>query len=481
MKNNASLLYNFFLVIGDAIAITIAFTIAYILRVSLSHEPLSANVTSHTYIFILVCLLPFWILIFALLGLYSPRVYERRFSETGRLLVGTFIGILFVISYAYITNTAIFPGRLVTVYGFALAFLLVLLFRTLARGLRRELFNYGVGINNVLIVGDTKTTHRLLEALKKTNITGYNVVAVVGGNKHPHKTDAPYKQFASFGEAIQHLKNQPLHTIIQTELYAQTESNDEILTYAQENHVAYRFVPGNSELFVGKIEVDLFHTVPIIAVHQTALIGWGRVVKRLTDLILGGLLLLIASPFMVLIAIGIKLTDFGPVFFKQERLSRFNSKVGIYKFRSNNMTYNGLGPEEAFTKMGRPDLLKEYRDNNDQLRSKDPRFTAIGRFLRKASLDELPQLINVVKGDISLVGPRALVATELDKYEKKNLILSVKSGLTGLAQISGVADLSFEERRKLDLYYVQNWSFGGDIIIIFKTASVVLFHRGTRG
>lgn len=479
MKNNASLVYNLFLIIGDAFAITVAFTIAYILRVTLSHEPLSANVHSHTYITILISLLPFWILIFGLLGLYNLRIYEKRFSELWRLLVGSFVGILFVISYSYMTNTTIFPARLVTIYGFGLAFFFALLSRTTARGLRRKLFGYGIGINHVLLVGDTKTTHRLLEALADTTVTGYKVIGVVGGAKHPHKPNAAYRQYESFADAVHHLRGRSLHTIIQTELYAGGDKNDEILTYAQEHHAAYRFVPGNSELFVGKIEVDLFHSVPIIAVHQTALIGWGRVVKRLTDLLLGGLLLLVASPFMLLIAITIKLTDGGPVFFRQERLSRFNTKFRIFKFRSLKPRYNGLSPEEAFGQMGRPDLLEKYRSNGDQL-TDDPRLTSVGRFIRRTSMDELPQLINVVRGDISLVGPRALVAYELDKSDHKNLILSVKSGMTGLAQISGVRDLSFAERRKLDLYYVQNWSFWGDLVIIAKTFWVVLFHKGTR-
>lgn len=479
MKNNASLVYNLFLIVGDAFAITVAFTIAYILRVTLNHAPLSANVHSHTYIAILTGLLPFWILIFGLLGLYNQHVYEKRFSELGRLLVGSFIGILFVISYSYMTNTTIFPARLVTIYGFLLAFFFALLSRTIARGLRRRLFGYGVGINHVLLVGDTKTTHRLLEALANTGVTGYKVVGVVGGAKHPLKADVPYRQYGNFADAVHHLRGQQLHTIIQTELYADGSKNDEILTYAQENHAAYRFVPGNSELFVGNIEVDLFHSVPIIAVHQTALIGWGRVVKRLTDLLLGGLLLIIASPFMLLAALAVKLSDGGPVFFRQERLSRFNTRFKIFKFRSIRLGYSGLSPEDAFAKMGRPDLLKQYRANGDWL-ANDPRLTAVGRFIRRTSLDELPQLINVVRGDLSLVGPRALVAYELDKSDHKNLILSVKSGMTGLAQISGVRDLSFGERRKLDLYYVQNWSFGGDLVILAKTFWVVLFHKGTR-
>jgi len=480
MKNNASLIYNICLIIGDALAITVAFTIAYILRVSLDHQPLSANVHAHTYITILISLLPFWILIFGLLGLYNLRIYEKRFAELGRLLVGSFIGILFIISYSYFTNTAIFPARLVVLYGFGLAFICVLLFRTIARGLRRELFGYGFGINNVLLVGDTKTTRRLLDALSQTTITGYRVLGVVGGVKHPLHKDAPYHQFKSFTDAVKHLRNKQLHTIIQTELYAATATNDEILTYAQEHHAAYRFVPGNSELFVGKIEVDLFHSVPIIAVHQTALIGWGRVVKRLTDLFLGGLLLVIAAPFMLVIAVIIKLTDGGPVFFRQERLSRFNTRVRVLKFRSHDLKYSGLAPEEAFRKMDRPDLLEQYREHGDYL-PKDPRVMPVGRFLRRHSLDELPQLINVVRGDISLVGPRALVPAELDKYDQKNLILSVKSGMTGLAQISGVRDLSFSERRKLDLFYVQNWSFWDDLVILAKTFWVVVFHKGVRG
>lgn len=480
MKNNASLVYSFCLLIGDAVAITVAFTVAFILRVSLSNTPISADVPAATYITTLVSLLPFWLLIFALLGLYNSRIYDRRFSELGRLLVGCFIGILFVISYSYIANVAIFPARLVTLYGFGLAFFLVLLFRTMARGIRRELFSYGIGINNVLIVGDTRSTHRLIEALANTAATGYKVIGVVGGVKHPLNDTVLRRPYPSFSAAVDGLRNEQIHTIIQTELYSSGERNDEILTYAQQNHVAYRFVPGNSELFTGKIEVDLFQTLPVIAVHQTALIGWGRVVKRLADIVLGGLMLLAALPLMMLIAAISKLTDSrAPVFFRQERLSRFNQPVWIYKFRTHKSAYNGLTPEQAFTKMGRPELIKQYRAHADYLPG-DPRISHFGHFLRTTKLDELPQLINVVRGDISLVGPRALVSLELNRYAQKNLILSVKSGMTGLAQISGIDDLSFEERRKLDLYYVQNWSFWQDLVILTKTIWVVLRHKGVR-
>ena len=143
------------------------------------------------------------------------------------------------------------------------------------------------------------------------------------------------------------------------------------------------------------------------------------------------------------------------------------------------MEYSGLSPEQAFEKMGKPGLSEKYRKNGDHLPN-DPRVTKIGNFLRRTSLDELPQLINVIKGDISLVGPRALVPQELNNYAYKDLILSVKSGLTGLAQISGRRDIGFDERRALDLYYVQNWNFWLDIKILFRTVIDVLGGRGAK-
>jgi lipopolysaccharide/colanic/teichoic acid biosynthesis glycosyltransferase len=218
--------------------------------------------------------------------------------------------------------------------------------------------------------------------------------------------------------------------------------------------------------------------MPVIAVHQTALIGWGRIVKRLFDIIVGGLLLVILSPVILLIVL-LQLLTGGSVFFRQIRLTRFNHHFRVFKFRTIKPKYNGLSPEEAFKKMDQPKLIKEYRSNGDYL-PHDPRFSRLGRFLRQTSLDELPQLFNVIKGDLSLVGPRALVPVELNVYEKRHAILSVKSGLTGLAQVSGRRNINFDERRKLDMFYVQNWSFWLDLIILLKTVRVVLTGEGAK-
>lgn len=476
MRNNTSITYNICLLIGDGIALIGGLSISYILRVSISHRVLSAHVSSMTYLKFLLILLPFWLFIFAILGLYNERYYQNRFSEMVRLAIGAFIGIMFAISYSYMINKPIFPARLVVIYGFLLSFAAVLIFRTLARIVQRQLFSYGIGLNNLLIVGDTSINNTLIDSLP-SNITGYKVVGVVGGIKHRLEFK-DIKTYDSFAEAISKLHSRQLHTIIQTELYPSSTNNDEILNYAQSHHIAYRFVPGNGELFVGNIKVELLHSLPVIAVHQTALIGWGRVVKRLTDIIIGSLLLILSSPFWIIIIIAQKVSSpRGQIFYKVKRLSRFGHAVTIYKFRTMKQAYTNMTPEKGFEKMGHPELIKKYRENGDWLEN-DPRISHWGYFLRRTSLDEIPQLFNVVKGDISLVGPRALDIYELEKYSKKNLILAVKSGLTGLAQISGRRVISFEERRRIDLYYVQNWSFWGDIVILLKTVWVVIFHKG---
>ncbi len=481
MKSNASLIYGFFLVVGDSLALVAAFVLAYILRGEFSNIPVAHPVQGTTYLRIFLLLLPFWILIFALMGLYSNNIQEKRFVELGRLMVGSFIGLFFVTSYAYFSNRVVFPSKMVPIYGFALAFVFLVIFRNLARAFRGWLFSYGFGITNILLVGNTKITVELIELLRDYKVSGYRIVGVVADKQQASQRYPRLKVFDSFEEAIRHISTSRIHGIVQTELYAAGGMNNDILEYAQTHHIAYRFVPGNSELFIGNIAVELFRSsIPVIAVHQTALIGWGRIVKRFCDLVFSGLLLVIGIPLMMIIGIFIKIFDFrGPVIYKDPRLTRWGNIVNIYKFRTMKKAFNGITPEEAFTKMGKPELALTYRKNGDFLPA-DPRVSSIGRILRRASLDELPQLVNILKGDISFVGPRALQPQELNEFAKKSMILAVKSGLTGLAQISGRRDLPVNERRKLDLYYVQNWSLWMDLTILIKTVRVVLRRSGAR-
>lgn len=476
MKNNASLVYNACLIVGDFLALVAAFVGAYIFRVKLDDRPLLDPIDAQQYLVMFLMLLPFWILIFAWLGLYNSNIYEKRFIEFGRLLVGSFIGLLFLVFFDFVYTEPIFPARLVPIYGFTIAFALLLIYRNLLRYIRVKLFRFNLGLTHVVVVGDTAVTSEIVASLSNPR-SGYKVVGLIGRNHHTSSNRVP--MFNSFKDFLSN-KPKDVHSIIQTELFTNEARNAEILTYAQENHVNYRFVPGNSELFVGNIEVELFrNSLPVIVVRQTAIFGWGRIIKRLVDISLGGLLLLVASPFMFIIGLLSRLFGSESVFFRQDRLTRFNQTFRVFKFRTQYRKYDGTTPEEAFAIMGRPELAKIYRENGDYI-AKDPRVTPVGRFLRATSLDELPQLINVVRGDISLIGPRPLIPEELAAYKKRHTILSVKSGLTGLAQVSGRRDISFEERRKLDLYYVQNWSMWLDIVIFVKTIRSVFGRQGAK-
>ena len=472
MKNNASFLYGILLLVSDTAALIAAFVLAYIFRVSLTATPILNPVPARSYFATLIALIPFWVIIFSLIGLYNKSAYENRFNEFGRLFIGTIVGTLFVISVDFFRNNPIFPAKLVPIYGFVLTFILLVIFRNICRFIRRILFTKGIGISNVLIVGNNSATKELVDWLDNPKVSGYKVIGVVGDNKQ-FEYPKRIKIFKNFDEATKRVGKSNIDSIMQTELFKETDLNNEVLTFSQNNHVSFRFIPGNAELFVGNMDVELFQSsIPMISIHQTALFGWGRVLKRIFDLVVSFLLIIILSPIYIIVSILIFVFDPGSVIFKQKRVTRYNRVFYIYKFRSHKKAYNGLSPEEAFAKYGKPELAKEYRENGDRL-DNDPRVNTFGHFIRRTSLDELPQLFNVLKGDISLVGPRALVPEEIDAAQSKHQIVSVKSGITGFAQITGRKDISYDERRKLDLYYVQNWSFWLDLVILFKTLRVV--------
>lgn len=474
MKNNTSLVYSLFLLLGDFVALVAAFAAAYVLRFQYFDNGKLAAIGGENFLRVIVSILPIWLLVHAFIGLYRQEIYEKRFVEIGRLFVGAFLGTLLIIGYDFLAPEQLLPGRLVPVYALIIGFALLVIFRTLARSFRRLLYRFGGGVSNILIIGDTVASEDIVYSMSDTRVTGIKVLGIVG------RRYGRFSYFKDFESATAKLDGQEIHGIIQTELYRDQARNNEILLYAQTHHIAYRFVPGNADLFVGNITVELFAGLPVIAVHQTALVGWGRVVKRLFDLMTTTLAMIVALPLMFIISLLILLFDHkGGIFFTQIRLTRFNREFKVYKFRTMKQAYSGMTPEAAFKKMGRPELAKQYRDNGDSLEN-DPRISRLGHFLRSTSLDELPQLINVLKGDVSLVGPRALIPQELNSYAKKHAILSVKSGLTGLAVVSGRRDISFDERRKLDVYYVQNWSFWFDISILLRTIRMVINRTGAR-
>jgi undecaprenyl-phosphate galactose phosphotransferase len=217
----------------------------------------------------------------------------------------------------------------------------------------------------------------------------------------------------------------------------------------------------------------------MITVYQTPLIGWGSIVKRIFDFIVSLLLIIVLSPLFLVILLIKKLSDRGPAFYISKRLSRFSQPIGLIKFRSMAARYGTRDAAEEFREMGRQDLAEEYETNRKV--ENDPRITRFGRWLRATSIDELPQLFNVLKGDISLVGPRPILPQELKLAKgRTSLLHSVKSGMTGLWQVSGRSELTFDDRIELELFYAQNWTFWLDIKILFKTFWVVVRKRGAK-
>src|SRR5690606_11925982 len=202
-------------------------------------------------------------------------------------------------------------------------------------------------------------------------------------------------------------------------------------------------------------------------------------VKRIFDFFVSLILAIVLSPLLLIIFIIKKLVDPGPAFYISKGLSRFSQPIGLIKFRSMGAEYGSKDAADEFRAMGRDDLAEEYEKNRKV--NDDPRITPFGRWLRATSIDELPQIFNVFRGDISLVGPRPILPQEIKLAKGRTALLhSVKSGMTGLWQVSGRSELSFDDRIELELFYAQNWSFWLDIKILFKTAWVVLKGKGAK-
>jgi undecaprenyl-phosphate galactose phosphotransferase len=217
----------------------------------------------------------------------------------------------------------------------------------------------------------------------------------------------------------------------------------------------------------------------MISVYQTPLVGWGAIAKRLFDFVVSIILVVVLSPVLLIIYIIKKFADPGPAFYISKRLSRFSEPIDLIKFRSMDAKYGHQDAAKDFREMNREDLVKEYEKNRKV--ENDPRITKFGRLLRAWSLDELPQIFNVIKGDLSLVGPRPILPQEAKMAHGRTALLhSVKSGVTGIWQVSGRSELSFDERIELELFYAQNWTFWLDIKILFKTIGVVIRKTGAK-
>ncbi len=474
MRKKSDYILRVCLIIGDAVALVLSFAMAYFIRVHIDPRPYEFN--SQLLIFTLETLwvIPFLIIILAALGLYKKSVFlgKSRLPEVGRLILAAILSVAALIVYDFFTSNNLFPVRVVALMSVFLSFLFLAMERMLMRLIVKQIFKRDYGTKRVVIIGNNKNSEYLANYISSSPESGYRLVGVVSARKYIPE-DLRDKQYSSLKDALRRAKPD---AVFQTD----EKSTEYVYRQAINQHLLYYFVPSETALSSHFGELELVGNTPAVLVKLTPLTGGAAVVKRICDIVLSLVGLIIGAIPMLIIWLVIKLSDVKhKAIYADERLTQFNRRFRCYKFRSMKSEYSGMTPEEAFTKMGKPELIKKYRKNGDYLKD-DPRITKFGRFIRKTSLDELPQLVNILKGDISLIGPRALLPGELRDYGDRSLLLTVKSGLTGFAQVSGRRDISFEERRALDIYYVMNWSLMLDTQIFFRTIVSVIKRDGAK-
>lgn len=474
MRKKSDFILRLCLIIGDAVALVLSFAMAYVVRVYVDPRPIAFEVQLADFVLATSLLVPIMLIILATLGLYRRAIYlgKTRLPERGRLFIAAVLSVSSLIVYDFFRGENVFPVRVMAITAVALSFVFLLIERILIRATIKLIFRKEYAMKRVIILGNRKSTEYLADYITSTPESGYKLVGIVAGKKYIPQ-DLKAHQYSSLKEALNKAK---ADVIFQTD----EKATDYVYKQAVKWHLLYYFVPSETALSSHFGEMELVGNTPTVLVKTTPLSGGYVVVKRIFDLLFSILGILVTAIPMMVIWLVLKLSDikYSPIY-KDERLTQYNRKFKCYKFRSMKPEYSGMTAEEAFEKMGKPQLIKKYRKDGDTIKN-DPRITKIGKFLRRTSLDELPQLFNILKGDISLIGPRALLPGELRHYGDRSLILTVKSGLTGFAQVSGRRDISFEERRALDIYYVKNWSLTLDVQIFFKTIAVVLKGEGAK-
>lgn len=474
MRKKSDFILRLCLIIGDALALILSFATAYFIRVHVDPRPFTFESQLLDFVNTVVLVLPALIIILAVLGLYRKDIFlgKSRLPERGRLVLAAVLAVSALIVYDFFKGENLFPVRVMALTSMVLSFVFLLVERVMVRFTVRQIFRNDYGTRRVIIIGNNRNTEYLAGYIAATPESGYRLGGIVANKKYI-PNDLVKKQYSSLKEA---LKKAHADVIFQTD----EKSTEYVYRQTVAKHLLYYFVPSETALSSHFGEMELVGNTPAVLVKTTPLSGGAAAVKRAFDVLFSLVAIIITAIPMLITWIVLKCTDLKhSAVYSDYRLTQYNRKFKCYKFRTMAPEYSGMTAEEAFEKMGKPELIKRYRKGGDYLKN-DPRITKVGRFLRKTSIDELPQLFNILKGDISLIGPRALLPGELRDYGDRSLILTVKSGLTGFAQVSGRRDISFAERRALDIYYVKNWSLGLDVSIFLKTIAVVLKGEGAK-
>lgn len=447
----ADLIYAFLLIPVDMIMIMLAFILAYKFRLYFEIVPAVYFEPFQEYVKSFLILTPFWVLIFAINGLYSFSERRTFFNEFGKIVVAVTAGIAMVIVWIFLSRTFFF-SRLIIAFAWILVIIGVTLGRYLIKILKRFLYRYGIGTHRVIVLGRNSFTQPIIEEIKRNRSLGYKVVRVID-------RDGIDKL-----ETI--VSHWPCDEIMLADSTLSENATEKVLEFCRLNRIGFEMTPNLFLVRSSHVSIQTLAGVPILEFKRTPLDGWGKITKRCVDIFGSILLIILCSPLMICAALLIKLTSKGPIIFRQERVG-LDKNFTFYKFRT--MRENAHNEHNK--------LMKKY-GVMFKLKN-DPRITTLGKFLRRTSIDELPQMFNVLKGDMSLIGPRPPMPEEVARYtnfQKKRL--GIKPGITGLWQVSGRSELSFDEWVKLDSYYIENWSLWLDLQIFLKTLWVVMRGRG---
>lgn len=447
----------------DALAVTAALLLSYRLRAA--NIDLLPGVqllqTSHTLptlpYFLKFFVLP-WVLLFlaleASLQLFTLRSTMGGWAEAMRVILAAILWIITVTAWYFLILGQLFFSRILLVQSFSFIIVFVLSVHASLILLQRGLLRQGIGRLLVLSVGAQPLTIHAKETLE-------------------HDIHYSYLGHLPNLDALKRILFQrPVDLVLQTDPNPEGEDTSALINYCRSHHIGYGFLPPVLAEVPHMLSVERLGLLPLMRFQPTPLDGWGKVIKRLFDLVVSALLMVILSPLLLAVSIGILIDGGWPILYVSTRTGEQGRRqIRLFKFRS--MVRNA---DEAKQR-----LLRQNVRNDGPLFKipNDPRVTRFGRFLRRWTLDELPQLANVFLGHMSLVGPRPHLPQEVDRYSlEQRRVFAIKPGMTGLAQVSGRSNLTFVEEVRLDLQYIEEWSLMLDLWILWRTIFTVLSRKG---
>ena len=360
-------------------------------------------------------------------------------------------------------------SRLTFIFVFAITSIAVLLGRLLVGLVLGWLHRRGIALERVLVVGDSNRGRMVMQGLAAQRSRGYQVVGFLSETGNDS-----FGRFRCLGTLEQLSSVIECHDVTQVFIALPPALHDKVLATLDQcrgGGLTFKVIPDMYEMRLSLVDTDTVLGIPLIGLREVSIQGWNRVVKRAIDVVVSAVVLLVFSPILLAIAAVIKLeSPGGPVIFRHTRVGKDGVPFTMFKFRS-------MRPNAADE---RP-LLENQNEATGPLFKirQDPRLTRVGRFIRRYSIDEFPQLVNVLRGDMSLVGPRPPIPSEVEQYEEWHTKrLAVSPGMTGLWQVSGRSELDFDEMVMYDVYYIEHWSLSLDFRILLRTVPTVLSGGG---